>query len=497
MKKANAKLIVAPTRRDGTKEGDLVSFEAVVPSETGESMFSPGVMVTPENVERFVPKANAVVKAALALQELGFRILNVGTFSVSGEASRDLWNKTFQTEVKKESLPFSYTHPELGERSFLSHVAAVPFEIPEKLSNLVERAYPQKPPTFFESPMPPTMSYHYLDVPGDVSMLLRADQVCRKGVTGEGVLVAMPDTGFFNHAFYEWRGYRYNRTISPDAVDIERDDYGHGTAEAANIFACAPNIEFIGIKMGLNATLAFKTAADLNPAIITCSWGWSIPGNTLPNWLKPLEAEVARAVKYSGITVVFSAGNGHYGFPAQMPEVIAAGGVYAHRTFAVDDFDLEASDYASSFTSKIYPGRTVPDVCGLVGMKPAGIYIALPLQPNCTIDQGLAGGAYPNGDMTAKNDGWAVISGTSAAAPQVAGVCALLKQAQPSLSPELIKRILVASARDVKKGKSAMGEKAGKGFDSATGAGLVDACKAYYLARSIAIKPTLTLPPPR
>jgi len=494
---ANSILFEAPVRRDGTREGELVGFEAVICSETRESMFAPGVIVTPENIERFIPKAGAAAQAARELQKLGFRILNVGTFSVSGEATVDLWNETFQTEVKKETLPFSYTHPELGERAFFSHVAGVPFEIPEKLTNLVERAYPQKPPTFFESPLPPTLTYHHLDVPGDVSMILRADQVHREGITGEGVLVAMPDTGFFHHEFYEWRGYKYNRTISPDAVDVERDDYGHGTAEAANIFSCAPNIEFVGIKMGLNATLGFKTAVGLSPAIITCSWGWSIAGDTLPNWLKPLEAEIIRAVKHLGITVIFSAGNGHYGFPAQMPHVIAVGGVYAHRKLGVGDFDLEASNYASSFTSKIYPGRTVPDFCGLVGMKPGGIYITLPLQPKCHIDQVLAGGAYPDKDMTAPDDGWAVISGTSAAAPQIAGVCALLKQTQPSLAPELTKKILAASARDVKKGKSAMGDKAGKGFDSATGAGLVDAYNAYRLARSIAIKPTLTLPPPR
>jgi len=491
-KKVNSGTFEVPIRRDGTREGELVSFEAVIHSKTGESMFQPGVILTPNNIDHFVPEASIPSKAAKQLQELGFRILNIGTFSVSGEGPADLWNKVFKTQVKRKTSLFSPTHPELGERAYLSHETGIPFKIPKELINLVERAYPQKPPTFFESPLPLTLTYHYLDVPGDVSMILQADQTHREGVTGEGVLVAMPDTGFYNHPFYEWRGYRYNRTISPDAVDMEKDNYGHGTAEAANIFSCAPNIEFVGIKMGINATLAFKTAVDLSPAIITCSWGWSIQGSTLPNWLKPLEAEVIRAAKKLGITVVFSAGNGHYGFPAQMPEVIAVGGVYAERHLDGDDFDLKASDYASSFTSNIYPGRGVPDFCGLVGMKPGGIYINLPLQPKCLIDQQLAGA-----DKTAPDDGWAVISGTSAAAPQIAGVCALIKETQPSLSPELIKRILVASARDVKKGVSYMGDKAGKGFDSATGAGLVDAYKAYRLARSIAVYPTNTLPPPR
>ncbi|MCW4049352.1 MAG: S8 family serine peptidase [Candidatus Bathyarchaeota archaeon] len=484
-------------RRDGTRESDIVSFEAIILSKSKASMFDEDVILTHENIDNYIPLEGTPIKAAKVLQEKGFRILNVGTFSVSGEGTPDLWSKTFSTEIQKETLPLSYTHPELGERSFFTHIPKVPFEVPSDLSGLVERAYPQKPPTFFESPLPPVLKYHYLDVPADVSMILRSDLCHKKGVTGKGVLVAMPDTGFYYHSFYKWRGYSYNRTISPDTSDVERDEFGHGTAEAANIFSCAPDIDFVGIKMGTNATLAFKTAVELSPAVISCSWGWSLCGSILPNWLKPLEAEVINAVKKLGITVVFSAGNGQCGFPAQMPQVISAGGVYAGRKLDGDDFELSASDYASSFTSNIYPGRNVPDVCGLVGMKPGGIYINLPLEPKCYIDQLLAGASYPNKDETKPDDGWAVISGTSAAAPQVAGVCALLKQVQPSLPPELIKNILAASARDVKKGQSAMGDKAGKGFDSATGAGLVDAHNAYRLARSIAVKPVNTLPPPR
>jgi subtilisin family serine protease len=307
----------------------------------------------------------------------------------------------------------------------------------------------------------------------------------------------MPDTGFYKHPFYEWHGCNYQATLSPDATHVEHDEYGHGTAEAANIFANAPDIDFIGVKMGANPTLAFKTASDLWPAVMTNSWGYSISGTDLPNFLKPLEAAVIEAVRDRGIVVCFSAGNGHYGFPAQMPEVIAVGGVYAHDLFEGSDFRLEASNYASSFDSQIYPGRHVPDVCGLVGMQPRGIYIMLPVEPGCDIDINLAGGSYPNGDETGSRDGWAVISGTSASSPQIAGVCALLKQAQPGLSPSLVRSILRASARDVKLGSSNQGQPAGEGHDGATGPGLVDAVAAFKLARSINPSDLFTVPPPR
>jgi serine protease AprX len=193
----------------------------------------------------------------------------------------------------------------------------------------------------------------------------------------------------------------------------------------------------------------------------------------------------------------FSGGNGHIAFPAMMPDVLAVGGVHARANLVGNDFFLEASNYASSFDSLIYPGRHVPDVCGLVGTQPGALYIMLPVPPGSAIDVGVSGGTHPNGDETAPNDGWAAISGTSAASPQIAGVCALLKQVQPGLSPKLAKSILRASARDVTVGTSSNGQPAGPGHDGATGAGLVDATVAYKLARSVQARPLFTLPPPR
>lgn len=467
---------------------DRVYFEAVLRSQTGESMFAANTYLEPDNIQQFIPSPGRATLAAKALQALGFQIRQIGTFSISAEAPKELWERVFSTRVEPRSQTVS---PSIGEVTYLSHIADAPFTIPPELAGLIERAYPQSPPTLLESPLPPRVSYHHLNVPADVATLFRSTQVHKAGVTGKGVLVAMVDSGFYKHPFYRWHGYNYQVTLAPDATNVERDESGHGTAEAANIFANAPDIDFIGIKIGANSTLAFKMASDLHPAIITNSWGHTVCGDTLPNYLKPLEAAVIEAVNQRGITVCFSAGNGQASFPGMMPDVISVGGVYAHNSLEGEDFKLEASDYSSSFDSVIYPGRHVPDVCGLVGMKPRGIYIMLPVEPDCLIDRRLGGSGYPNKDETTTNDGWAVISGTSAASPQIAGVCALLKQIQPDLSPARIKAILRASARDVKTGRSngtclttPEGQPAGNGNDGATGAGLVDAYGAYQLARS-------------
>ncbi|MDY6897270.1 MAG: S8 family serine peptidase [Cyanobacteriota bacterium] len=480
---------------------ERVYFEAALRSETGESMFAENTYLAPDNLQQFAPPPGRAMQAATVLQSLGFRVQQIGTFSISADGPRELWERVFGTRVEARSQTVS---PSVGEVTYLSHVADVPFTIPPELSELIERAYPQIPPILFESPLPPRVKYHHLTVPADVATVCRSTPVHKAGITGKGVLVAMVDSGFYKHSFYKWHGYNYQATLAPDATNVERDESGHGTAEAANIFANAPDIDFIGVKMGGNATLAFKTASDLHPAVITNSWGYNICSDTLPNFLKPLEAAIIEAVQEQGITVCFSAGNGHAGFPGMMPEVISVGGVYAHDTLDGDDFLLEASDYSSSFDSKIYPGRHVPDFCGLVGMKPGAIYIMLPVEPGDQIDRGLGGDGYPNKDETGTDDGWAVISGTSAASPQIAGVCALLKQVQPGLSPSLIKSILRSSARDVKKGNSngtcltsREGLPAGNGHDGATGTGLVDAYAAYKLARSVVIRNIHDLPSPR
>ena len=162
------------------------------------------------------------------------------------------------------------------------------------------------------------------------------------------------------------------------------------------------------VKMSfVNSTGAFNAAVGLGPHIITCSWGSSTNG-PLSAADQVLAAAIAAAVA-SGIIVIFSAGNGHAGFPGQHPDVISAGGVFMNP-----DETLQASNYASGFLSQIYPGRQCPDVCGLVGMKPKAIYIMLPVEPGDDIDRlhgtlGPQGGTHPNGDETANNDGWGAI----------------------------------------------------------------------------------------
>jgi hypothetical protein len=456
------------------------------------SLFTADARTRPEAMHDLHAEPGQLDRTAAELARLGFRVLQTSRLSISVECPASLFTEIFGTELAEQDV-VREPAPAPARPLATSYLAPTPdatWAPPPVLEGLVERAYIQPPYLYFESPVPPRVDYHHLRVPGDVATLLRAPQVHREGITGRGVTVAMIDSGFhLDHPYFVGNGYTMSRMLAPGASLLDRDENGHGTAESANIFAVAPDVTFLGVKAGPSLAAAFKATAQQRPDVISVSLGFDLrgldglPQPALPNFLKVLEAEITDAVA-DGIVVVFSAGNGHIAFPGMHPDVISAGGAYID-----EDLSLQASDYASAFSSIVYPGRAVPDVAGLVGMQPDADYIMLPLPAGCEIDQD--GSAH---DGTARDDGWAVISGTSAAAPQIAGVIALLKQQDPALSPADVKAVLRATARDVTDGNANPGSNpvrrpngqvtgqpiaAGIGPDGATGHGLVDAFAAW------------------
>src|SRR5215471_12246901 len=438
-----------------------VEVEVVPTPEPGKkSMFADDAAPTASTVEDYKPPRGKVTELARRLGRHGFIIRNVGEFSVSVSAPEDLFERFFSNKIHEVKAPTPKDHP---ERTIRAPRKGTPFKIPpvDGFDSLIERAYIQHPPTFFadERPLPPFWNDKFrLRVPGDVAQIMRASAVHARGITGKGVRVAMPDTGHQQHPYFIAQNYHFLAVAAPDAVDVLTDPLGHGTGERANLYAVAPDIHFTGVKMN-NPTLAVATAIELRPHVMTNSWGYhaDLPGTSMPNFLKPLYLTLLDAVA-RGIIVCFSAGNGHYSFPANMPQVIAAGGVVVDQ-----DLKYSATPYASGFQSTWFPGRNVPDVCGLCGVLPTADYIVLPVP----ILSGLN-----------KEKGWGAFSGTSAASPMVAGVCALLKQADPTLTLPQIKSILMYTARDIIAGVCAQGFPATPGPDIATGYGLADADRA-------------------
>lgn len=449
----------AKTSRISYFEEEMTWFEVVVkPDDGGETVFADDAVATASNLESFRRSEAKSVLTARKMQKNGVSVHHVGDFSISAACPRRKFEKLFGTKISDIPAP-------KGERDFFMRAPAkgAPWQLPsaDGLDGLIDRAYVQHPPILFatERTIPPLWGDKFrLRVSTDVAQIMQAAGVHKHGLTGAGVRVAMPDSGFYHHPYFEEQGYNFLSVAAPDRTDHTSDSSGHGTGECANLFATAPGINFIGVKMG-NPTLAFKTAVDLRPDIMTNSWGYSAdkPGTSMPNYLKPLYLAILDAVA-KGITVCFSAGNGHYGFPGSIPEVISVGGVHVDK-----DLNYSATSYASGFDSTWFPGRRTPDVCGLVGVPPTADYIVLPVQKGAALE---------------KEKGWGAFSGTSAASPMVAGICALLKEADPELTPAEIKNILNYTARDITTGTNAHGKAAAPGPDGATGFGLADAARA-------------------
>ena len=425
----------------------------------------------------------------------GFEVLGRSLYTLSLRASPELFEETFSSRIVCKRLSVQADGSEtfecrLGDEAVL----------PEALHGVVGKVTVQ-PATRLVAAVsadpPVVQGVHYLTL-DDVARLLDAQAARDAGFDGTGVKLTMIDTGFDDsHPYFSTQGFRTHVLLAGGASGAKQDSSGHGTGCSANVFAIAPGVEFTGIKVGaLGATdggapllAGFQRALGFDPdhpgrrsgsrplpQIISVSLSCGEAAGTVPPWqilpdnLGELEACVQEALA-NDIVVVVAAGNlGDRGFPGQMRPVIAAGGVFSDKQGV-----LHAANFASAFTSRIYPNRKVPDVCGLCGEGLHADYIMLPVPSDSTHDKECA--VF---DGTTKVDGWARFSGTSAAAPQIAAVCALMLQKNPQLTPQQLKSRLKEAATDVQHGRAAptdggAGLEAAVDADRATGAGLVNA----------------------
>lgn len=482
--------------------------EAVVPFGNEDTIYDINnkeySYVTQQSVNEYLVDSNEVEKARTFLREKGFKVSDSDNSKlpylfVAGSPQR--FKQTFGLEIRTREV----SNVSLGKDVTVTHLVFDNQEPYGYAKISTDNTHPIKgitlsaPGILFQaaSGTPPNPNYFHLKLPNDLASRLGAETVHDNNITGKNIRVAMIDTGHFLHPFFVQKGYiRKDVILTSLATDPNKDDHGHGTAHSANLYAIAPGVTLIPIKATptissnnetkdsiLATTEALKIATNLDspPDIITCSWGFNFenPNDILNFGGKSLEVAIAAAAS-KGIVVIFSGGNtGSRGFPADHPDVIAAGGVYMD-----ENGTLAASNYATTYDSKIYPGRSVPDLCGLVGLKPSGRYLTLPVPAGSKMDQD-----YSIFDETDPDDGWAVFSGTSAAAPQIAGVVALMMQSNPALKgdPSGVKDILIETAVDVQTGSATLPDgnpKAAKaGQDLATGHGLVNAFAAVRKAQ--------------
>lgn len=236
--------------------------------------------------------------------------------------------------------------------------------------------------------------------------------------------------------------YAVGRLIGYQASSIVQDDDDIGVDIAAALEA-------------FDWALANREQYDIR--VITNSWG--VPGNFDPD--HPVNQATLRAY-LAGMVVVFSAGNagedgaGTLNAYCQSPWVlcVAAGDLDGRRTGFSSYGRL--ADPAKPWD---HPDLTAP-----------GLTIRAAAPPALAVGTGtlvnLAGGRPPSESLYVDR------SGTSMAAPHVAGAAALLQAAFPALSPDQVMDILVVATRP-------MSDSVAK-----VGAGYLDVAAAYEVAAS-------------
>ena len=258
------------------------------------------------------------------------------------------------------------------------------------------------------------------------------------GLTGEGVTVAVLDTGI-DETHPDLAGQEIaerNFGDSPDNVDR----IGHGTHVASTIAGTGP--KYHGVAAGarlLDAKVfdddgfardssiieAMDWAADQGAKIINLSLGsGDTPGTD------PVEAAVDE-VSARGVLVVVAAGNSY------RPETIGSpGSVAAALTVGA----VDKADAMAIFSSRgpLPDGSVKPDL----------------VAPGVNVTAAQAGGGY------------VAMDGTSMATPHVAGAAALLAQQHPDWTGQQLKAVLVGSAAPI----------VGTEYDR--GAGRVDVARA-------------------
>ncbi|SER31354.1 Serine protease, subtilisin family [Lentzea xinjiangensis] len=264
----------------------------------------------------------------------------------------------------------------------------------------------------------------------------------RRGITGEGVKVAIVDTGV-DEKHPDLAGRQIaekNFTDDPDATD----KVGHGTHVGSTVASrgpvyggVAPGVQLIDAKVCVEFGCqeswildGMRWAAEQGAQVVNLSLG----GRDTPE-IDPLEQAVNDLTAQYGALFVVAAGNAGLKGSVSSPSTAEA----ALSVGAVD-----RDDEMAPFSSK---GPRVGDS----GLKPEVT------APGVDI---VAAATGTNGEHIAA-------SGTSMAAPHVAGAAALLRQQHPEWTPAQLKSALATTA------KPAAGVSA---FDQ--GAGRIDVAKA-------------------
>ncbi|MBK7140820.1 MAG: S8 family peptidase [bacterium] len=304
--------------------------------------------------------------------------------------------------------------------------------------------------------------------------MLNVPNLWQSGITGKGRLVCSFDTGvdrLHPALSSKWRGNHatlresFFSAVAPDSLPFDKT--GHGThtmgvmvgAVEADSFGVAPEAEWITagvIDQGpdLSTTIshilgAFQWAlnpdgdastTDDVPDVILNSWGLpALVGSAIAP-CSTLFWQALDNVEAAGVVTIFAAGNeGRFG--AMSIRNPANRATTPYNSFCVGA--VNSSKVIADFSSR------GPSSCDTTQIKPEVVAPGVGIR------------------SSSKNNTYVYMSGTSMAAPYIAGMVALCRQYNPDATVEQIKYAIIQSAVDL----------GPAGEDNAYGHGLVDASR--------------------
>jgi serine protease AprX len=280
-----------------------------------------------------------------------------------------------------------------------------------------------------------------------------ATQAWSAGATGAGVTVAVVDTGV--SADHPDLGKTVDG-VGVNPVDKSKDDtYGHGTHVAGIIAGASPNQKYSGIAPHANV-LSVRISDDAGKAyesdllrglewvyknqdgkhirVVNLSVSVGIPESYATS---PIDAAVERLWN-KGVVVVAAAGNlgsaedAVWYAPANDPRIITVGCLDDNGTAQPTDDSL----CPISSRGLTEDGFAKPDV-----VAPGRRILSALTKGGGVLGREFANRITPDGNHIR-------LSGTSMAAPMVAGAVALILDKYPNLTPDQVKGLLVGTARD-------------------------------------------------
>lgn len=338
------------------------------------------------------------------------------------------------------------------------------------------------------------------------------------GFKGEGVVIAVVDDGVeiahpdlvANTLDLCHRDFRVSsNTQNQDPTPTNAED-AHGTAVAGIIAArdndigvtgVAPRASLLGINLldtdrhaGSAGILVSEIAAAMTHqraivAVSNNSWGASDTGflnSAHSNWKSAIESGIsasANAIRGRGITYLFAAGNGHHiEQPSNiyfqdfsgMDEKTGHHGVLTIAAANADDTHASYSEWGSNLLVSAYGGNyctsspaiTTTDLTG----SDRGLRVAV---------TDWAASDYPD-----QTDYTRCFNGTSAATPMVAGIVALMYQANPNLTWRDVRWLLARTARQIDPANDWVASTNGYPYNLRYGFGVVDATAAVGAAKT-------------